>query len=239
MLISSILFADMYSSLAPRLGQTSFAASSIGTADLRGGKINWGSLGSSLSNAFKSTTKYIGNAASKFAKSQAYQDIKKGIHDSGLVRNVAGLAGDALNSLVDIGRMKLENDLLNLRRKAMKTIPADQLAQILLNYHQTHDVITPPDNSTAIPLPPPPQPTLGTVFPAAVVEETTKKRPMIEEVEEVQPEAGDLVEPVAVLPTPVPFKRGRIRGSGESEWQAHLNSMLGQGVRYSSTKRCY
>lgn len=221
----------MYSSLAPRLGQTPFSTSTVGTAELRGGKINWGSLGSSISNAFRNTGRFIGQAASKFAKSQTFQDIKKGLHDSGLVRNVAGLAGDTLSSLVDIGRVKLDSELQKLRNKALNNIPADQLAQILQNYQQNHDKLTVPEPQ-AIPLPAP-EP-----VPAAIVEEVdTRKRPYIEEVVE----DAELVPEVADVPAvvPVPYKRSRLRGTGEAEWQKQLNNMLGQGVRYTTSTHCY
>ncbi|ACW84429.1 pVI [Great tit adenovirus 1] len=216
----------MYSSLAPRLGQTTYAASSVGTAELRGGKINWGSLGSSISNAFRTTGRFLGSTASRFAKSQAFQDIKRGINDSGLIRNVAGLAGDTLNSLLDVGRLKLENDLYNLRRKALHSIPADQLAQILQNYQQTHDTVTIPEQQVVV-TEPPEQPVAAVQVPAL---ETTNKRPLVEEV--VEP-AVQIVEEPPELPA-----KKRLRGVG-LEWQQQLRNMLGEGVRYSSTKHCY
>ncbi|ADP30821.1 pVI [Skua adenovirus 1] len=221
----------MYSNLAPRLGQNSFASYPVGATELRGGKINWGSLGSSIFNSIKNTGRFLGNAASRFAKSQAFQDIKQGINDSGLVRNIAGLAGETLNSLVDIGRLKVDSELQKLRDKALNTIPADQLAQILRNYHQTHDRITPTEPE-AIPLP------------APVSTDRTRKRPVIEEIIDDEPDySSDVsnVPAIASVPslTSMPAKRPRLRGTGESEWQRHLNSMLGQGVRYTNTNKCY
>lgn len=220
----------MYSSLAPRIGQTTFAASSIGSADLRGGKINWGSLGSSISNAFRTTGRFLGSTASRFAKSQTFQDIKRGIHDSGLVRNVAGLAGDTLNALVDVGKLKLENELYNLRRKALSSIPADQLAQILQNYQQTHDTITVPQEQVIVTEPPEQAATPASAVAEVIEPATSRKRPVIEEVQPVQ-----IVEE---LPTEQPVKRMRLRGTG-LEWQQQLSNMLGEGVRYTSTKHCY
>ncbi|QQM18090.1 pVI [Psittacine adenovirus 2] len=215
----------MYASLAPRLGQTSFAASSVGIADLRGGKINWGSLGSSIANAFKTTGRFFGNAASKFSKSQAYHDIKKGLQDSGLARNVAGLAGETLSSLVDIGKMKLENELQQLRRKVAKNVTADELARLLLSYRD--QMIA---NPTVTPVP-----AINEPQEVVVEEDITAKRPRVEEVEPevIEQEA----QPVTPLVT-VPYRRHRIRGAGELEWQSHLNNMLGQGVRYTSSKYC-
>lgn len=227
----------MYSNLAPRLGHNTFATISVGSAELRGGKINWGSLGSSISNALRTTGRFLGQTASKFANSRTLQDIKAGINDSGLVRNVAGLAGQTLNSLVDIGRLKVESELDKLRNRVLNTIPADQLAQILLNYQQTHDQITVPQ-SDAIPLPPPPPPTIE-----------ARKRPLVEEIEDNDPEV--VVDPPALPSIPVipaspssafvpSIKRPRIKGTGgELEWQSHLNKMLGQGVRYTSSNQCY
>lgn len=225
----------MYSSLAPRLGHATYAASDIGSAELRGGKINWGSLGSSISNAFRNTGRFLGTTASRFAKSQTFQDIKKGIHDSGLIRNVAGLAGETLSSLVDVGRLKLENELYKLRRKALSSLPADQLAQILQNYQQTHDTVVVPEEPTVVVTEPPEQ----AATPAAAVVEvqetsSAKKRPVIEEVQPVQP-----VQIVEEVPAPeLPVKRMRLRGTG-LEWQQQLSNMLGEGVRYTSTKHCY
>ncbi|QHB43562.1 MAG: pre-protein VI [psittacine adenovirus 7] len=222
----------MYSNLAPRLGQTSLPSYSIGTTELRGGKINWGSLGSSISNAFKTTGRFLGNTASKFVKSQAFQDIKQGLNDSGLVRNIAGLAGDTLSSLVDIGRLKLENELQNLRNRALNTIPADQLAQILANYQQTHDRITPPAAAEALPLP------------ATTEIPVSRKRPIIEEVVDDDSVGAVNLPNVSVAPTfssvsSLSLKRPRIRGTGELEWQRQLNNMLGQGVKFTSTNQCY
>ncbi|ACH89473.1 pVI protein [Raptor adenovirus 1] len=221
----------MYSNLAPRLGQTSFATYSVGSTELRGGKINWGSLGSSISNAFKTTGRFLGNAASRFAKSQAFQDIKQGLNDSGLVRNIAGLAGDTLSSLVDIGRIKVDSELQKLRDKALNTLPADQLAQILLNYQQTHDRVTPPQ-AEAIPLP------------APVSGERPRKRPVIEEIIDDESDyTTDVPSVPAISSVPavstMPAKRPRLRGTGDTEWQRQLNSMLGQGVRYTNTNQCY
>ncbi|QIJ58764.1 pVI [psittacine adenovirus 6] len=223
----------MYSNLAPRLGQTSLPSYSIGTTELRGGKINWGSLGSSISNAFRTTGRFLGNAATRFANSQAFRDIKQGLNDSGLVRNIAGLAGDTLSSLVDVGRLKLESELQNLRNRALNTIPADQLAQILANYQQTHDRVPAPVTPEALPLPTP----ADTQMP--------RKRPIIEEI--VDDDSIGSVNVPTVSATPalpsVPAisfnKRPRIRGTGELEWQRQLNSMLGQGVKFTSANQCY
>ncbi|ALB78189.1 pVI protein [unidentified adenovirus] len=223
----------MYANLAPRLGQTSFEALSVGSTDLRGGKINWGSLGSSISNAFRTTGRFISNAASKFANSRTFKDIQSGINDSGLVRNVAGLAGDTINSLVDLGRLKVDSELQRLRNSVLNTIPADQLAQILQNYQQTHDRVTIQEPE---PLP----------LPAPVIQ--PRKRPLIEEVEDdvdvepvpIVPVPAVPIQAVSPPPTPVytvPTKR--IRGTGNAEWQIHLNNMLGQGVRYTSSNQCY
>lgn len=232
---------DMFSNLAPRLGHTSFSTVSVGSAELRGGKINWGSLGSSISNALRTTGRYLGQKATKFANSKTFSDIKAGIQDSGLVRNVAGLAGQTLNSLVDIGRFKVQSELQKLRDRVLNTIPADQLAQILLNYQQTHDQVPMPVTpGDAIPLPPPP--------PAAI---EPRKRPYVEEIDDNPNDAEVVIDTPALstvpaIPAPPPtvafvpsIKRPRIRGTGESEWQTHLNKMLGQGVRYTSTNQCY
>lgn len=221
----------MYSNLAPRLGQTAYSSISVGSTELRGGKINWGSLGSSISNAFKTTGRFLGNAASRFAKSQAFQDIKQGINDSGLVRNIAGLAGDTLSSLVDIGRLKVDSELQKLRNKALDSIPADQLAQILLNYQQSHDRITAPETD-ALPLP------------APVSGERPRKRPIIEEVMDDEPDnnvdMSNMSDTANIsFTSTVPTKRPRLRGTGEAEWQRQLNSMLGQGVRYTNHNKCY
>lgn len=222
----------MYSSLAPRLGQTTFAASSVGASELRGGKINWGSLGSSISNAFRTTGRFLGTTASKFARSQAVQDIKRGLQDSGLVRNVAGLAGDALNSLVDVGRLKLESELYNLRRKALKSLPADQLAQILQNYQETHDTVVVPEEQVVVTEPAEQAATPVSAVTPTAPQMSSRKRPLIEEV--VEPVAD-----VAVVEEVPQVPKRRLRGTGPLEWQQQLNSMLGEGVRYTSTKHCY
>nr|QPN96244.1 pVI-C [Siadenovirus sp.] len=231
----------MYSNLAPRLGQSAFSASAIGTAELRGGKINWGSLGSSISNAFRTTGRFLSNAASRFGRSQAYADIKKGLEDSGVVKNVAGLAGETLNSLVDIGRIKVENELQKLRDRVLNTIPADQLAQILLNYQQSHDKITVPQDEAAIPavpIQPVPQaaPVAQPLVPVADVMEVDNRKRPVEEPSYEPP--MDSIPYTGVYSGPSPYKR-RIRGTGEAEWQTQLNSMLGQGVNFTSSKHCY
>lgn len=229
----------MYTNLAPRLGQTTLTASSIGSVELRGGKINWGSLGSSISSALRNTGRYLKNAVSRFKNSQVYSDIKKGLQDSGVARNVAGLAGETLNSLVDIGRMKVENELDKLRDRVLSTIPADQLAQILQNYQQTHDKIKPQEEVLPVLAPLPPLLKSQTVTPAVEaeviqpIEGDSRKRTMDE------PASLSDAMPSSTYTAPfIPYKR-RIRGTGEAEWQTQLNSMLGQGVRYTSSKHCY
>ena len=97
--------------------------------------------------------------------------------------------------------------------------------------------VTPGD---AIPLPPPP--------PAAI---EPRKRPYVEEIDDNPNDAEVVIDTPALstvpaIPAPPPtvafvpsIKRPRIRGTGESEWQTHLNKMLGQGVRFTSTNQCY
>ncbi|AAF86931.1 pVI [Frog adenovirus 1] len=217
----------MYSMLAPHMGQTTFSGYDIGTSELRGGKINWGALGSSISNAFKTTGRFIGSAANKFAKSKAFADIKQGLNDSGIARNVAALAGETLNNLVDIGRTRLQQDLDDLREKALKkeALSPDKMIELLMRYQ---------DSVSPAPLPALPSPSPQIVeleseppLPAVSVPAlpSTSKRPL--EVEEMQVQSF------------VPSRK-RFRGTGvNSAWRQKLNEIVGSGVNYSTLSRCY
>lgn len=108
-----------HSGLAPLYG-----SNALGTSALRGG-FSWASLGTSIGNAFHRTGQFLGHTAHRIGSSQAFQQAKRGFLDSGVINSAAALAGDAVNSLVDIGRLKMESDLNRLREKAMGR-PAEQ-----------------------------------------------------------------------------------------------------------------
>ncbi|WGZ76469.1 MAG: pVI protein [Agile wallaby adenovirus 1] len=220
-----------FARLAPHCGLTPVYGHTVGVCDMRGG-FSWSSLGNSLSSGLRTFGSFLSSTANKIGNSTAFQQAKQGFLNSGIVENAGALAGQTLNSLVDIGRLKVEHDLQRLRDQAINkastaaansmNLTQEQLAQ-LLAANQSPNEILPITTPSVLPsqpsvLPPQPQP-----------------EPMIIPYDPItQPQPV----PVAVVDeTEIPFKRRkRKRVSG---WGALLSNMTGDGVRTSTSRYCF
>lgn len=225
-----------YAALSPHVGSWSLRDECFGDSSLRGGAINWGNVGSRLSSALSSTGRWLYNTGNRFLHSNTFNQIKQGIHDSGIVKNAASLAGETLNALTDIGRLKLQQDLEKLRRKALGEDgpPSQAELQNLIAALQSQLL------SSSAPAPSAPTPsTLEMPVPAPLVPTT---RPIPEMVTQVLPpvtssgpSAPADVPTTLELGPPAPKRRRKRPGS----WRMRLNSMTGSGVRTSSRRVCY
>lgn len=225
-----------YAALSPHVGSWALRDDVHGNSSIRGGAINWGSLGSRISSALGSTGRWLSNVGNRFLQSNTFQQIKQGVNDSGVIKNAATLAGDTVNSLLDIGRLKLQNDLENLRRKALgeQGPPNTAELQALIAALQSQlNGNAPQNNSTHTPTSTPIVPTT---------------RPIPELVTEVRPNTSlPVVEPPvtsssasvpSTLDLPPPRKRAKKRPR-YSSWRSRLDSMKGSGVRTLTKRMCY
>ncbi|QJC19254.1 pVI [Duck adenovirus 4] len=214
-----------YTALSPHVGAWAMRDYHLGDSSLRGGAINWGNIGSRLSSALSSTGRWLYNQGNRFLQSNTFNQIKQGIHDSGVIRNAAGLAGETLNALTDIGRLKIQHDLEKLRRKATgEDQPASQAElQALIQALQAQMAAAPSSVPAAAPVAPmaPPSaapamaPTSAPVVPAPVA-----------------PVAA------AAVDVPPPAKRRRKRPT-YGRWRDRLNTLSGTGVTTHRRRMCY
>ncbi|ADE58398.1 pVI [Fowl aviadenovirus E] len=78
-----------YAALSPHVGSWALRDGHLGDSSLRGGAINWANVGSRLSSALGTAGRWISNQGNRFLNSQTFGQIKQGIKDSGVIRNVA------------------------------------------------------------------------------------------------------------------------------------------------------
>ncbi|WEW52971.1 pVI protein [Fowl aviadenovirus 4] len=225
-----------YAALSPHVGSWALREHHLGTSTLRGGAINWSNVGSRLSSALSSTGRWLYNTGNRFVHSNAFNQIKQGLKDSGIVRNVASLAGETLGALTDIGRLKLQQDLEKLRRKALgEEGPATQAElQSLIQALQAQlaaGAEVSPQGSAHVPqtVPAPPVPTTR-----LIPEMVTEVNPPITSSAPAVP----VVDVPTTLEMPPPAKRRRKRARAGS-WRARLNTLSGTGVNVSSRRLCY
>lgn len=221
---------------------------------MRGGAINWGNIGSRLSSALSNTGRWLYNAGNKFIHSNTFNQIKQGIKDSGVIQNVANLAGETLSSLTDIGRLKLQQDIERLRRKALGedggNVSQAELAALLSALQgqvgpSTGPQVLPSTEANpgpAVPAPfvpptaPPPPP------PSAPLVPMTRPMPGME-----TPVLPPITSSAPAVPTDTPTtleylpprdKRRRKRPASGT-WRTKLNSITGSGVSTKSRRMCY
>lgn len=239
-----------YAALSPHVGSWALRDDHLGDSSLRGGAINWGNLGSRLSSALSSTGRWIYNAGNRFVHSQAFNQIKQGIKDSGVIQNAANLAGETLSALTDIGRAKLQQDLEKLRRKALGEDGPPNTAELqaliamlqaqLAGTPQTIPVNEPPAG-TPTPLVPTTRPIPGMVTEVLPPPAPTT-RPMPGMVTEVLPPVNSSAPAVPIdKPTTLELgpPRNKRRRKRNLDWRGRLDSMTGSGVNYSSKRMCY
>lgn len=212
----------MFARLAPHCGLQPIYGSRIGTSDMRGG-FSWSSLGSSLSSGLSKLGNFVTNTAKSIGNSEAYKQAKQGLLQSGVLENAGQLAGQTLNSLVDIGRLKLEYDLQKLRDKVApqseQNLTQEQLMQLLAAANTLPN--QPPKQEVTVPLPPP-----IAVSPSAPTE-TDAQRPSV--LPYFPPEEKGAQGPPSK-------RRKRRRASG---WGAALDNLVGSGVSFSSRRFCH
>lgn len=221
-----------YAALSPHVGSWSLRDECLGDSSLRGGAINWGNLGSRLSSALSTSGRWLYNAGNRFIHSNTFNQIKQGIKDSGVIKNAANLAGETINALTDIGRLKLQQDLEKLRRKALgeEGPPSQAELQSLIAALQAQL-----SASSA----PPAASTLEMPVPTPLVPTT---RPIPEMVTQVLPPVNSSgpslpadVPTTLELGPPAP-KRRRKR---PANWRGRLSSLTGSGVRTTTRRVCY
>lgn len=208
-----------FARLAPHCGLTPVYGLRVGNSDMRGG-FSWSSLGNSLSSGLSRIGSFVSNAAQKIGNSQTFQQAKSGLLQSGVVENAGQLAGQALSGLLDVGRLKLENDLYKLRQKALGESPshppltADQLVQLLAVSNSATKPVT------LAQAPPSDQTTPNTAMDSTLISSVTEPPPDTEPIDSVLGRRSR--------------KRRRVSGWGEA-----LNGMLGDGVKFDTRKYCY
>lgn len=216
-----------FARLAPHCGLTPVYGHHVGNCELRGG-FSWGNIGSTLASGFRNVGSFIGNTAQRIGNSDSFQQAKQGILNSGIIENVGTLAGQTLNSLVDIGRLKLEQDLMKLQERTLGiptnsgTVPPltqEQLAQLLAA-----------TNTSKIPITPSPVTDPVVVTPAITTTETFQPPYLPPSDPVVTPVVDRTIQRQYV----VPRKRRRVRG-----WGAALDDMTGGRVAYDSAEYCY
>lgn len=226
-----------YAALSPHVGGWALRDGYLGDSSLRGGAINWSNVGSRLSSALGTAGRWMFNQGNRFLNSNTFGQIKQGFKDSGVIRNVANLAGETLGALTDIGRLKIQQDLEKLRRKALgEDGPATQAElQALIQALQAQVAAGESVPSTA--------PTVAPSVPSEVPRPTT--RPIPEMVTEVRPPVTSSApavpetdRPTTLEMRPPPAKRRRKRPAPGS-WRSRLNTLSGNGVATSRRRMCY
>lgn len=205
----------MFARLAPHCGMQPVYGARIGSSEMHGG-FSWASLGSSLSSGLSRLGSFVGSTAARIGNSEAFKQAKQGFLQSGVLENAGQLAGHAVSSLVDVGRVKLESELQRLRDRAgvplaptavaqAPAVSQEQLAQLL--------AANPPPGPAMSHAP---QMTSAAAAAAA-------------------PELGPVLPPADGGPPPAK-RRKRKRVSG---WGAALDNLLGHGVATSSKRMCH
>nr|QPN96214.1 pVI [Bearded dragon adenovirus 1] len=214
-----------FARLAPHRGLQPVYGYALGTSDLSGG-FSWTNFGNSLSSGFQRFGNFLSNTATRVGNSQAFQQAKQGLLQSGVLENVGALAGQTLNTLTDIGRAKLDMEMQKLRDRALgvnQQAPAmsqEQLAQLLAALAAPQ---IPAEPAVAVPAPTPAVPST-----------------LVPEVLPANPDAPVALGPVLAEPADSrrirkpPRKRRRVSG-----WGAALEDMIGDGVSHRAQRFCY
>ncbi|AGX93340.1 pVI [turkey adenovirus 5] len=221
-----------YAALSPHLGSWALREHHIGDASMRGGAINWSNLGSRITSALNSTGRWLYNTGNRFLHSNTFNQIKQGVQDSGVIRNVANLAGETLGALTDIGRLKLQQDLEKLRRKALGEDgppPSQAELQALIQALQAQAAAGGPPSEA-----PPPPPAVPTTRPIPEMVTEVKRPQTITSSAPAVPQDT----PTTLEMRPPPPKRRRKRAR-PGQWRARLNSLAGTGVSTNTKRMCY
>ncbi|UJZ92511.1 pVI protein [Barthadenovirus sternae] len=209
-----------FARLAPHCGLTPVYGIRVGNSDMRGG-FSWSSLGNSLSSGLNKIGNFVTNTAKQIGSSQAFQQAKTGFLRSGILENAGQLAGQAVSSLVDIGRLKLENDIQKLRDKVLSEqqgqappLTQEQLMQLLAAANSSKSPITVTPAPQPEPIPNEPSPDI----PVAL---------------------GPYIPPDQPPSIPEPSRKRLRKRKRVTGWGAALNGMLGDGVNFEKKRYCY
>lgn len=209
-----------FARLAPHCGLQPVYGSRIGNSDMRGG-FSWSNFGASLSSGLSKLGSFIASSARKIGNSQAFQQAKSGILQSGVLENLGQLAGQTVSSLVDIGKLKVENDLQKLReRVAGSQVPEnppmtqEQLAQLVAAMSASKTPVVPAE---------------VVVDPAQEVPATLQAPPL----------PPDPVTAEPVVRTPVAVSNRRRKRRRTTSWGSMLDGITGDGVRFARRRYCY
>lgn len=234
-----------FTSLAPRCGTRPLMAgwSDIGTSQLHGGAISWGSIWSGLKN-FGSSLRSLGTRA---WNSSAGQQLRNHLKDTKLQDKIVEGISTGIHGAVDLANQEISKAIHQRldQRPTVEGIPSPVK-------------IEPEKISIDMP-PPPPLPKPSTL-------EVSRKRPAEEDLvittDEPPPydqlfpsksanqssvvpvtsaviPASALAKPASVITKPstkssYSFSHPKNRG-----WQGTLNSIVGLGVRTAKRRRCY
>lgn len=229
-----------YAALSPHVGGWSLREDYLGDSGMRGGAINWGNLGSRLSSALGTAGRWIHTQGNRFLHSNTFGQIKQGFKDSGVVRNVANLAGETIGALTDIGRLKLQQDLEKLRRKVLgEDGPATQAElQSLIQALQAQAAAgTSPAEPAAGPAASPPLRPTTRPIPEMVTEvrpPVTSSAPAVPE-----PDRPTTLEMPPPPPPPPTRRTNRRKRPAPGSWRTRLNRISGTGVASSTKRICY
>lgn len=209
-----------FARLAPHCGLTPVYGIRVGNSDIRGG-FSWSSLGNSISSGLSKIGNFVSNTAKQIGSSQAFQQAKNGFLQSGIIENAGQLAGQAVSSLVDIGRLKLEHDIQKLRDKVLSEqqgqappLTNEQLMQLLAaaNASKSPVTVTPAPPVDTLPIEPEPSAdipvALGPYIPTEQSSSHSNRKRF--------------------------RKRKRVSG-----WGAALDGMIGDGVNFEKRRYCY
>lgn len=172
---------------------------------------------------------FINNTAQQVGKSRAFQQIKNGVIQSGVLESAGNLAGSAVNGLVDVGRLKLERDLERLREKAMGSAPRTMPA------YGPPVTVERPSAREPVGLPPP-----ETAYETVEEEEAAPVGPTqaVPLGPYVPTPPTPTTPPAERVPRPTDNRRLRKR-KRVSGWGAALDGMMGHGPGFYKRRYCF
>ncbi|AAA84978.1 pVI [Ovine adenovirus 7] len=219
-----------FSRLAPHCGLTPVYGHTVGICDMRGG-FSWSSLGNSFTSGLRNIGSFISNTAQKIGQSQGFQQAKQGLLQSNVLENAGQLAGQTLNTLVDIGRLKVEKDLEKLKQKVIgndQQITQEQLAQLIASLKPKDEMFVKQSEKIVEPMRPEIK---SSQMPVEMsFYDSVSDEPIIK-TKEVSPPSFSSESSHSYSH---PRKRKRVSG-----WGAFLDNMTGDGVNFNTRRYCY
>lgn len=238
-----------FAALAPRYGTRPLMVgwSDIGTSQLNGGALNWGSIWSGLKN-FGSSIKSLGQRA---WNSNAGQQLRNKLNDTKLQDKIVEGISTGIHGAVDLANQEINKAIQKkldqrptvevLENSSIASAPAEELIK-----PSTMIVDLPPKSSSSIE-----KINSNGKRPAEEIIITTDEPPSYDELYPSKSSNVIPTRPVQAIalakPAPVPKpsvstpsinynipKTNQTRG-----WQGTLNNIVGLGVRSVKKRRCY